>query len=902
MKKRWCSVLLAVVMTFSMLIPFGAMAADMVTLHDETSAPVTLKGATGQYQNGAAVYQITSDPTQGSVTYTFAQDFSGWSSGYWQDKMWLHLSGKDMTGGDGIAFTVTASSETVAKQVAEVLNLEFRISTGDENGYGADIVTTYATPSEDTPYTYFYRVPYSAFVQNGAVFKPTGTDYFLTVTFYAESLSIQNESVTFSSIYSYCAADTQLEMDEKDTVTIHVSTENGGKADASIAYDALDSRSYARFAEASLQMHRDSVLTLTADAVNGKKFERWQNNGTDFSDSAQITIQGADLSDGAVFTALYEDAPAEPEDITIFTGQKWTTNNPGAVLQLDLEKETLINRVKITEPSDGAVQTFHIEVLNGENWENVYDNDYIQPERGCILPEDVTTTSVRLVIDSLNAEVSVTDFSADYQKSTENPDFMNVGYASHQWYEMGWDGFRNTKEQLNSMTDLIMIGNYTFDMAGKFGITKKKGETITYSPDSDEAVALMNGWVETLKGASTNLAKGKTRLWFSLTHNNARLCTAFLDETTRTEFAKAVTDFALQYGMYGVDVDWEYPESSDSLRSFRLMLKALADELHAAGLKLSCTLSPFSTYLTGTEFRFLDYVSYMSYTNIVKVGNSGRSQIPYNRLLSIIKDCTNRGCAANKIWIGLPYFGKPDGQPAATFSGLYQYYKKQNGDETFPKGLNVIEMPDDKGNIYPYYYNGAYLLQDKVALAVEKGCGGVMSWWSGQDIKVFGDGETAEMGGVTARAEDSLVRTVYEAVKRFTGVDPLHDPADYTAVDEALQTVPNDLTYYTKATADALEAAVAAVEYGLLSDRQAEVDAMAQAVKDAVAGLKERQAGDLDGNDEVTVTDALEALRAAVGLKTPTDGETQTADLDHSGKIDVTDALKILRIAVGLDR
>ncbi len=596
-------------------------------------------------------------------------------------------------------------------------------------------------------------------------------------------------------------------------------------------------------------------------------------------------------------------AAAEPSEETLFTGEKWVTQEEGAALRLDLKEETTVNRVTINEDSDGAVQAFHIDVLQDGLWETVYDNDYIQPNRGCILPEDVTTTSVRLVVDRLIGEAVISAFSADYQKTTENPGFMNVGYASHQWYEMGWDGFRNTNEQLNSMTDLIMIGNYTFDASGKFGVTKKKDETVTYSPDSDEAAALMNGWVETLKGASTNLAKGKTRLWFSLTHNNARLCTAFLDEATRTEFAKAVTDFALAYGMYGVDVDWEYPESSDSLRSFRLMLKALADELHAAGLKLSCTLSPFSTYLTGAEFRFLDYVSYMSYTNIVKVGSSGRSQIPYNRLLSIIRDCTSRGCAANKIWIGLPYFGKPDGQPAATFSGLYQYYKKQNGGEAFPKGLNVIEMPDDKGNVYPYYYNGAYLLEDKVALAVEKGCGGVMSWWSGQDVKVFEDGETDEMGEVTARAEDSLVRTVYEAVKRFTGVDPIHspDPADYTAVNEALQSAPDDLTYYTKATADALEAAVAAVEYGLLSDRQAEVDKMAQAIKDAVAGLKERLPGDLDGDDEVTVTDALKALRAAVGLDILTEGETLTADLNDSGETEVTDALMILRIAVGLD-
>ncbi len=58
--------------------------------------------------------------------------------------------------------------------------------------------------------------------------------------------------------------------------------------------------------------------------------------------------------------------------------------------------------------------------------------------------------------------------------------------------------------------------------------------------------------------------------------------------------------------------------------------------------------------------------------------------------------------------------------------------------------------------------------------------------------------------------------------------------------------------------------------------------------------------GDVDGDKEVEVTDALTALRAAVGLETLTGNAFKAADMNRSGVIEVTDALQILRMAVGL--
>ena len=66
----------------------------------------------------------------------------------------------------------------------------------------------------------------------------------------------------------------------------------------------------------------------------------------------------------------------------------------------------------------------------------------------------------------------------------------------------------------------------------------------------------------------------------------------------------------------------------------------------------------------------------------------------------------------------------------------------------------------------------------------------------------------------------------------------LPDDADYTAVEAALAKVPTDLSIYTDETAQALTDAVDAVEEGKKIDEQAEVDAMAKAIEDAIAALK----------------------------------------------------------------
>lgn len=63
------------------------------------------------------------------------------------------------------------------------------------------------------------------------------------------------------------------------------------------------------------------------------------------------------------------------------------------------------------------------------------------------------------------------------------------------------------------------------------------------------------------------------------------------------------------------------------------------------------------------------------------------------------------------------------------------------------------------------------------------------------------------------------------------------EPADYSAVDAALAKIPADLTAYTDESIETLSAATEAVIRGKVIAKQAEVDAMAKAIEDAIVAL-----------------------------------------------------------------
>ena len=117
-----------------------------------------------------------------------------------------------------------------------------------------------------------------------------------------------------------------------------------------------------------------------------------------------------------------------------------------------------------------------------------------------------------------------------------------------------------------------------------------------------------------------------------------------------------------------------------------------------------------------------------------------------------------------------------------------------------------------------------------------------------EDLSVYTAETRKAVEDAVAAVKRDLTITKQEQVNKMAAdinaaVDALAlRDADYSAVDAALATVPEDLSIYTDETAKAVEDAVAEVKRGYKIDKQAEVDKMASDVSAAVAALVERPA------------------------------------------------------------
>ncbi len=115
-----------------------------------------------------------------------------------------------------------------------------------------------------------------------------------------------------------------------------------------------------------------------------------------------------------------------------------------------------------------------------------------------------------------------------------------------------------------------------------------------------------------------------------------------------------------------------------------------------------------------------------------------------------------------------------------------------------------------------------------------------------EDLSIYTDESVQALLDALAAVEEGLLEEEQARVDAWAaainaalaGLVPKEGtPADYSAVTAALALVPADLSLYTDASRSALEEAVKAVRYGLLSEDQAQVDAYAQAILDAIDGL-----------------------------------------------------------------
>ncbi|MFM7671420.1 MAG: glycosyl hydrolase family 18 protein [Bacteroidota bacterium] len=204
----------------------------------------------------------------------------------------------------------------------------------------------------------------------------------------------------------------------------------------------------------------------------------------------------------------------------------------------------------------------------------------------------------------------------------------------------------------------------------------------------------------------------------------------------RNTFVKDVMNKVRQYGFDGVDMDWEFPSTSDGTdATFTAMMKELSDSLHRdARYYLSCAITAgkyaggYRDAIRNELYPYVDFFNVMAYDDF-------STSTPYRQHsdYTLAQTCLNywlntRQMPAAKCVLGLPAYGRPSGITQSGTVLSYRTILSQGGSANSDSAI----VSSGGFNNYTIYYNGQYTIKRKAKLAKDQ-ANGVMMWEKWQD-------------------------------------------------------------------------------------------------------------------------------------------------------------------------
>ncbi len=231
--------------------------------------------------------------------------------------------------------------------------------------------------------------------------------------------------------------------------------------------------------------------------------------------------------------------------------------------------------------------------------------------------------------------------------------------------------------------------------------------------------------------------------------NNAKVFLAINDGTSgnfknmaataagRNNFIKDVMNTVRANNLDGIDIDWEFPSTSDGTdATFTLLMKELSDSLHRDGRYYLSAAITAGKYAGGIRdairneiFLYVDFFNIMAYDDF-------STSVPYKHHsdYALAQTCLNywlttRGMPTAKAVLGVPAYGRPSGITQSNTILTYNGILGQGGN---PQYDSAVVTSSGYPSPYTIYYNGQYTTKRKAKLAKDI-ANGVMFWEKGQD-------------------------------------------------------------------------------------------------------------------------------------------------------------------------
>ena len=242
-------------------------------------------------------------------------------------------------------------------------------------------------------------------------------------------------------------------------------------------------------------------------------------------------------------------------------------------------------------------------------------------------------------------------------------------------------------------------------------------------------------------------------------------------DNSRKKFAKSVVKLMKLYGFDGIDIDWEFPGQREQDNIFRpldkenftLLLSELRKQLDLEGKAdsshylLTIAAGANQEYINHTDlkkaYQYLDYINVMCYDfyngwfyqtgHHANLYPSKQEKFGGNSALESIDRLLETGIPANKLILGIPFYGRKWEQVTPENNGLYQSAK--TGSIIIPTWEIAEDLKSGKYlKLYDESAKASYLwnAQDSIFISwetpreiemksnfiKEKGLGGAMFW------------------------------------------------------------------------------------------------------------------------------------------------------------------------------
>ena len=170
-----------------------------------------------------------------------------------------------------------------------------------------------------------------------------------------------------------------------------------------------------------------------------------------------------------------------------------------------------------------------------------------------------------------------------------------------------------------------------------------------------------------------------------------------------TTFTTNLINFVNQYGLDGVDIDWEHPNAGTASK-YAALMQQLATQLHSRGKLLTTAVAGGTWEGPGVPSSVFGNVDFM---NIMAYDDTAPAHSTYALAAQSITYWKGLGLPASKAVLGLPFYGQPSGE---TYAAL------------LARGASpTADLFNGVG------YNGIPTIKSKTNLAFDQ-AGGVMIW------------------------------------------------------------------------------------------------------------------------------------------------------------------------------